>query len=93
MGRSGRDGPEDVIEADKNYLGGEEPGKLRRGASGKALVLLAVQVLQGNEIGRIRLAHVTDASGQSLVGALETTGTPGREVKNRLAGLPGVLHP
>ncbi len=72
---------EGVVEADERYLGGEKPGKRGRGAHGKALVLLAEQLQPGDEIGRIRLAHVPDASGQSLVPALATMVTPGGEVK------------
>jgi transposase-like protein len=81
MVRPGRDGLEGVVEADESYLGGEKAGKRGRGARGKALVLLAVQLQPGGEIGRIRLAQVSDASGPSLVGALETMVTPGSEVK------------
>jgi len=81
MVRPGRDCLEGLVEADESYLGGEKPGKRGRGARGKALVLLAVQLQPGGEIGRIRLAQVSDASGSSLVGALETMVTPGSEVK------------
>jgi len=81
MVRPGRDCLEGLVEADESYFGGEKPGKRGRGACGKALVLLAVQLQPGGEIGRIRLARVSDASGPSLVGALETMVTPGSEVK------------
>lgn len=81
MVRPGRDRLEGVVEADESYLGSRKPGKPGRGASGKALVLLAVQLLPGDEIGRIRLAHVSDASGPSLVGALETMVTSDSEVR------------
>jgi transposase-like protein len=81
MIRPGRDRLDGVVEADESYLGGEKPGKRGRGAHGKALVLLAVQLQPGDEIGRIRLAHVPDASGQSLLPALATMVTPGSAVK------------
>lgn len=81
MVRPGRDRLEGMVEADESYLGGEKPGKRGRGAHGKALVLLAVQLQPGDEIGRIRLVRVPDASGQSLVPALATMVTPGSEVK------------
>jgi transposase-like protein len=81
MVRPGRDRLEGVVEADESYLGGRKPGKPGRGASGKALVLLAVQLLPGEEIGRIRLAPVRDTSGPSLVGALETMVMAGSEVR------------
>ena len=81
MVRPGRDRLEGVVEADESYLGGRKSGQPGRGARGKALVLLAVQLLPGHEIGRIRLAQVSDVSGSSLLGALETMVTPGSEVK------------
>ena len=81
MVRPGRDRLDGVVEADESYVGGEKPGKRGRGAQGKALVLLAVQLQPGNKIGRIRMGHVPDASGQSLVPALETMVTSGSEVR------------
>jgi transposase-like protein len=81
MVRPGRDRLEGVVEADESYLGSRKPGKPGRRAGGKALVLLAVQLLRGEEIGRIRLAPVSDASGSSLVGVLETMVTSGSEVR------------
>lgn len=81
MVRPGRDRLDGVVEADESYLGGQKPGKRGRGAPGKALVLLAVELQPGDEIGRICLAHVPDASGDSLVPALATMVTPGSEVK------------
>ncbi len=58
MVRPGRDRLEGVVEADESYLGSRKPGKPGRGANGKALVLLAVQLLPRDEIGRMRLAPV-----------------------------------
>ncbi len=51
MVRLGRDRLEGVVEADESYLGSRKPGKPGRGARGKALVLLAVQLLPGDKIG------------------------------------------
>ena len=79
--RPGRDRLDGVVEADESSLGGEKPGKRGRGAHGKALVLLAVQLQPGDKMGRIRLAHGIDASGQSLLPALATMVTPGSTVK------------
>jgi transposase-like protein len=81
MVRPGRDRLEGLVEVDESYLGGEKSGKRGRGAQGKALVLLAVQLLPRREIGRIRLAHVPDASGASLVPVLETLVVPGTQVR------------
>ncbi len=69
MVRPGRDLLEGVVEVDETYIGGERPGKRGRGAAGKTLILLAVQVKDG-KVGRVRLAKIADASGHSLEGAL-----------------------
>jgi len=81
MVRPGRDRLAGVVEADESYVGGEMPGKRGRGAQGKALVLLAVQLQPGGKIGRIRMSHVPDASGHSLVPALENMVTVGSEIR------------
>lgn len=81
MVRPGRDRLAGVVEADESYVGGEKPGKRGRGAQRKALVLLAVQLQPGKKIGRIRMRHVPDASGQSLVPALESMVTEGSEIR------------
>lgn len=80
MVRPGRDRLDGVVEVDESYVGGEKTGKRGRGATGKALVLLAVQ-LKDRKIGRIRLAKVVDASGQSLEGALLSMVNVGSEVR------------
>ena len=81
MVRPGRDRLAGVVEADETYLGGAKPGKRGRGARGKALVLLAVQLKPGHRIGRIRMCHVPNASGRSLVPALESMVAVGSEIR------------
>jgi hypothetical protein len=81
MVRPGRDHLAGVGEADESYGGGEKPGKRGRGAPGKALMLLAVQLQPSDEIGRIRMRHVPDASARSLVPALESMVTVGSEIR------------
>jgi transposase-like protein len=81
MVRPGRDRLAGLVEADESYVGGEKPGKRGRGAQGKALVLLAVQLQPGEKIGRIRMCHVPDASGRSLVPALESMVIAGSEIR------------
>lgn len=65
MVRPGRDRLSGSVKVDEIYIGGEKPGKRGRGASGKALVVVMVEVKEG-KIGRIRLKHVLNASGPSL---------------------------
>lgn len=70
MVRPGRDRIFGLIEVDETYIGGEKPGKRGRGASGKTLVLIAVQIVDDKKFGRIRLRRVADASAASLEPAI-----------------------
>lgn len=69
MVRPGRERLVGEVEVDETYVGGERPGKRGRGASGKALVVIAVEVNEAR-VGRIRLRRVADASGASLEAAI-----------------------
>jgi transposase-like protein len=69
MVRQGRDRLKGTVEVDETYIGGETPGKRGRGALGKALVMIAVEI-GGDKIGRIRLFQVPDASKESLESAV-----------------------
>ena len=80
MVRPGRDRLSGTVEVDETYLGGEKPGKRGRGAAGKALVLIAVED-KGKHAGRLRLRRVTDASGKSLISAIEESVEPGSTVR------------
>lgn len=80
MVRPGRDRLSGTVQADEAYIGGEKPGKRGRGAAGKALVVVMVEVKEG-KIGRIRLRRVPDASGPSLGGAVKEGVEPGSTVQ------------
>ena len=80
MVRPGRDRLSGCIEVDETYVGGVKHGKRGRGASGKSLVVVAAQ-LDGNRIGRIRLARVPDASSQSLTAAVQQAVLPGSVIR------------
>lgn len=71
MVRPGRDRISGTAQVDEIYIGGEKPGKRGRGAAGKALVVVMVELKEGNKIGRIRLKRVVDASGASLEKAIK----------------------
>lgn len=75
MVRPGRDRLKGIVEVDEIYIGGKRPGKKGRGAEGKALVIIAVE-LNGNRIGRIRLHRVADASATSLETAIQNSIVP-----------------
>lgn len=93
MVRPGRDRLSGTVQADEIYIGGEKPGKRGRGAAGKALVVVMVQLKQG-KIARIRLRRVPDASGPSLEGAVKEGVEPGSTVQTDgwggYEGLPGL---
>ncbi len=80
MVRPGRDRLAGVVEVDETYIGGEKSGKRGRGAEGKALVLITVQI-DGKRIGRIRLRRIRDASGASLDQAIQEAVEPGSVVR------------
>jgi len=67
-----RDNLSGIVEVDETYIGGDKSGKRGRGAIGKSLVVVAVEVNDSN-IGRIRLNRIKDASSQSLHDAIIKT--------------------
>jgi len=79
MVRVGREPLQGSVEVDEAYLGGEEEGVRGRQLLGKALVVIGVE-LSGRKVGRARLRHVPDASGQSLVGFVTDCVDPGAKV-------------
>lgn len=81
MVRPGRERLSGLVEVDETYIGGEKPGKRGRGAEGKELVVIMVEVKEG-KIGRIRLKRVKNASAPSLEGAIEEAIEPGSMVRS-----------
>ena len=59
-----------IVEVDETYIGGEEhDGKRGRGTSNKSIVVIAVELKEGrNQLGRVRMKVVPDASKESLQG-------------------------
>jgi transposase-like protein len=80
MVRPGRDRLSNIVQADEIYIGGRKPGKRGRGAAGKALVVVMVEIKEG-KTARIRLRRVIDASGPSLEGAIKEGVEPGSTVQ------------
>ena len=72
----GRDRLSGTVEVDETYIGGEQSGKRGRGASGKALVVIAVED-KDEHLGRIRLRRIPDASAASLVTFIQDCVEPG----------------
>jgi transposase-like protein len=66
MVRPGRDRLNGDVEVDETFVGGARPGAPGRGAAGKTLVCVAVEVLSPKGFGRVRLGLIPDASAKSL---------------------------
>jgi transposase-like protein len=80
MVRPGRDRLSGTIEVDETYLGGPEEGVRGRETQKKTLIVVAAQE-DGRGIGRIRLRHVTDASGDNLLPFVEDSIEPGSLIR------------
>lgn len=84
MIRQGRERLSGVVEVDETIIGGERPGKRGRGAEHKAIVVVMVEDKsrgKGKGIGRIRLGHVPDASGDSLINLIKNNIQAGSAVR------------
>jgi transposase-like protein len=80
MVRPGRDRLSGVVEMDETFIDGERSGKRGRGAEGKTLVLIAAEEVPCG-IGRIRLAQIADASGETLKDAALQMVEPGSTIR------------
>ena len=62
-----------IVEVDETYIGGEEEGSKRgRGSENKSLVVLGVEIQEGNsQLGRVRMKIVPDTSKESLQGFIK----------------------
>jgi transposase-like protein len=67
MVRAERERLSGVVEIDEAYVGGVKHGGKRGRGSLKCLVAVAVELRQPKGFGRLRMRHVADASGDSLV--------------------------
>jgi transposase-like protein/DNA-directed RNA polymerase subunit RPC12/RpoP len=56
-----------TVEVDETLVGGVEQGGKRGRGTDKELVVIAVEVNEGKGFGRVRMKHVPDASGDSLI--------------------------
>jgi len=66
MIRPGRGRLSGRVEVDETYIGGTRPGKRGRGAAGKALVLVAVELQDPKGFGRCRLRVVPNFEAVTL---------------------------
>ena len=67
MVRSERESLAGVVEVDETLVGGIERGGKRGRGTSKAVVVVAVEILDPKGFGRLRMRHIADASGANLV--------------------------
>jgi transposase-like protein len=67
MVRSERERLSGDVEVDETLVGGVEHGGKRGRGSAKSVVAIAVEILEPKGLGRLRMRHVSDASGANLL--------------------------
>lgn len=67
MVRSERERLSGDVEVDETLVGGVEHGGKRGRGSAKSVVAIAVEILEPKGFGRLRMRHVSDASGANLL--------------------------
>ena len=67
------------IQVDEAYIGGAKAGKRGRGAAGKTLVLVAVEI-RGTAMGRVRLQVVADSKAATLLDMVQALAEPGSDI-------------
>jgi transposase-like protein len=77
MVRPGRDALTGKVEVNEIFVGGIRPGKRGRGAEGKTLVAVAVELLSPMGFGRCRLRVIPDTRAPTLRAFLLDFVTPG----------------
>ena len=69
-----------TVEVDETLIGGVKQGGKRGRGAVKSVVVIAIEVKEPKGFGRVRMRHVPDASGSSLVPFVCDVTTPGSMV-------------
>ena len=69
------------VEVDETYIGGEEEGLRGRKVEKKAIVVVAIEILEPKGFGRVRLKEIPDVSSESLVGFVRREVKPGSTIR------------
>jgi len=80
MIRPGREVLTGRVEVDETFIGGEQPGVRGRGALGKTLVVIAVELREPRGYGRARMSIIANAEAKTLRQFMVTTIEPGSTV-------------
>lgn len=67
MVRSERKQLSGIVEIDETLVGGVKHGGKRGRGTSKAIVVIAVELKEPKGFGRVRMRHIPDASGETLV--------------------------
>jgi transposase-like protein len=81
MVRPGRERLSGRVEVEESYVGGNEAGATGRETETKSRVAIAVEFDEPMGIGRIRLEHVPDVSGASLMAFVQASVEPRSSVR------------
>src|SRR5665213_1965387 len=90
MVRPGRERLSGVVEVDETYVGAVEIGAAGRHVEGKAIVAIAVEMLQPKGLGRTRLTVVPEASRTQIFDFVKTSVERGTTI--RTDGLESLQH-
>ncbi len=79
-----------IIEVDETYVGGPTTGGKRGRGTEKAIVVIAVEQ-RGEHAGRVRLRHIEDVTGSSLIGFIKNVVEKGSTIiTDEFLGYSGV---
>lgn len=70
-----------TVEVDETMVGGVKQGGKRGRGAVKSIVVIAVEIKEPKGFGRVRMRHVPDASGASLVPFVCNVAAPGSIVR------------
>jgi len=70
-----------IVEVDESFVGGKDHGGKRGRGTGKSIVVIAVEIKQPKGFGRVRMRHIPDSSGDSLVPFICDVIAPGSIVR------------
>jgi hypothetical protein len=80
MVRAERESLRGDVEVDETFVGGVDHGGKRGRGAAKCIVVIALDLEQPKGFGRVRLRHLPDASGDSLVPFVRDVVAPGSVV-------------
>ncbi len=55
------------VEVDETFIGGVRQGGKRGRGSAKSIVVVAIEIIDPKGFGRVRMRHIPDASGESVI--------------------------